>query len=112
MNPMRGSLTWRCRSSPIVWRIVSPIFCVRLVTIEITPRVHDASGVDDFHPAVVGNEALDLVQHLLGVKSRLRDARDSDGRALPQVLVINLCDGHVELRAEPAGDALHDVPLG
>src|SRR5688572_21339376 len=100
MNPMRGSFTCRWIRSPMASRIASPTFCVRLVAIEVAPTLDVHERVEQLDAVVAGDEPLDLVEHLLRVEGRFGDAAHTDRAALPLVLIVDLGDGHVELRAQ------------
>src|SRR5688500_6045438 len=99
-KPTRGSFTLRWMSSPTTSLMLSPTRWVLLVDISVLPRGDVDEVVEELDPIVTLNETLDLAQHLLRVERGGRDAADTDRRALPLLLVVDLGNGDVELRAQ------------
>jgi hypothetical protein len=50
-------------------------------------------------------------EHLVGMTLIITDAADTQGSALPGIVIVNLGDGNLELMTNPTRDGFKDLPL-
>src|SRR5438477_3642418 len=103
-NPTRGSFsrgissarTSRNSSATLSGRAPPPMSALASVVGSVQRKV----DVDDLDLGPSLDVAFDLVHDPLEVVGLAGDGRHCDGRPLPQVLMVDLGDGHVELLSQ------------
>src|SRR3990172_3208364 len=111
-NPIRGSFSLGISSARIsrnssetrLGRVPSGIG-------SLLGLVERELGLDHLYPGLALDEALDLVHDPLQVISLGGDGRHGDRGPLPEILMVDLRDRDVELRAKPGRERLHHVSL-